>query len=369
MKFHLPFRRPKAEEPVSPVAKPSEPTSEELEARPEPDSPLKPPAPTDLEKPTWRYVLKRTVREFSRDSCTDRAAALTYYGVLSLFPAFIAIVAIFGLFGQDGSSLQELLRLAHSLGGSELTALVEGPLEELSQQSHSGWLLLVGLAGALWSASGYIGAFGRAVNGIYSMEEGRTFWQLRPMNLLLTAGLLAGVALVSFGLVLTGQVASSVGSWLGMGEAAVTIWQWGKWPLLLLLVTLMVAVLYHYTPNLRQPKFRWLSLGAAVAILSWIIISVGFGFYVSNFSSYDKTYGTLASAIVFLLWLWLTNVALLFGVELDAELERGRELQAGLPAEDHIQLPPRSTRAIEKREEQEAEERGAGRELAADETS
>ncbi len=210
--------------------------------------------------------------------------------------------------------------------------------------------MITGLLGAVWSASGYIGAFGRAMNRIYEIDEGRPVWKLRPLQLLLTlAGLLLAAA-VAVMLAVSGPVAEAVGDAIGAGSVAVTVWNIVKWPVILVFVVLAVAVLYYATPNVKQPKFRWISIGAGFAILTWLVASVLFGFYVANFGSYNKTYGALAGVIVFLLWLWITNLALLFGAELDAELERGRQLQAGLRAERDLQLPPRDTRVVDKNE-------------------
>jgi membrane protein len=194
-----------------------------------------------------------------------------------------------------------------------------------------------------------VGAFGRAMNRVYEIDEGRPIWKLRPLLLLITVVTLVIAAIVVVALVMTGPLARAVGDVVGLGDTALTVWNIAKWPVVLLLVVLLVAILYHATPNVRQPKFRWVSVGALVAILVWIVASVAFGFYVATFSNYDATYGSLAGIIVFLLWLWITNLALLFGAELDAELERGRQLQGGIAAEEQIQLPPRDTRASEKR--------------------
>jgi membrane protein len=216
--------------------------------------------------------------------------------------------------------------------------------------------LVLGLAAALWSASGYTGAFGRGMNRIYEIDEGRPIWKLRPMMLLVTLVTVVLAAAVLVGLVVTGPAAEAVGDAIGLGSTVVTVWSIAKWPVMLLVVMFVVGLLYYATPNVKQPKFRWLSVGAAVAIVIWIIASALFGFYVANFGSYDKTYGSLAGVIVFLLWLWITNLALLLGGELDAELERGRELQAGMPAEEEIQLPPRDTRKSDKAAKKERED-------------
>jgi membrane protein len=221
----------------------------------------------------------------------------------------------------------------------------------------------VGIGSALWSASGYVGAFGRAMNRIYEIDEGRPVWKLRPQQLLLTVAALALAAVVALLLAISGPVARAIGDVVGWGDAAVAAWNVVRWPVILAAVVTVVAILYYATPNVRQPKFRWISVGAALAIVVWVLASLGFAAYVGNFASYDKTYGALGGVIVFLLWLWLTNLALLFGAELDAELERGRQLQAGIPAEHDLQLPPRDTRVIEKNEKAERSDVRRGRRL------
>ncbi|MCD4527175.1 YihY/virulence factor BrkB family protein [Nocardioides sp. cx-173] len=320
-------------------------------------------SPTDISKHSWLYVVRKTVREFTDDECTDLAAALTYYSVLALFPAVVALTSVLGLVDQGPKAVQTVLDIVGDLGGASVVDSVRDPLLELSRSQGAGLALVLGLAGALWSASGYVVAFGRAMNRIYEMPEGRPVWKLRPAMLLLTVVLVILVALVLLALIMTGPVAQAVGDAIGLGSTVVTIWNIAKWPVLLVVVVLIVALLYYATPNVKQPKFRWVSVGAVLAIVTWIILSAAFGFYVANFSSYDKTYGTLGGVIAFLLWLWLTNLALLFGAELDAELERGRELQSGIAAEEEIQLPPRDTRNIEKSRKKELEDIRRGRAL------
>jgi membrane protein len=210
--------------------------------------------------------------------------------------------------------------------------------------------LIIGIVGALWSASGYVGAFGRAMNRVYEIKEGRPFWKLRPLMIVITLASVILAGLVAIGLVVSGPLARAIGDAIGLGETAVTVWNIAKWPVLLLLAALVVAILYYATPNVKQPKFRWISVGAGIAIVTWVVASALFGLYVSQFSNYNKTYGSLAGVIIFLLWLWITNLALLFGAEVDAEMERGRQLQAGIAAEEDIQLPPRDTRVIDKNE-------------------
>jgi membrane protein len=324
----------------------------------EPDSPV------ELEKPSWKYVMRKTAREFSKDQCTDLAAALTYYAVLALFPAAIALLSLVGLVGQGPQTVKTLLGILEQIGAGSATQTLGKTLTSLATAPRAaGFAFVIGLLSALWSASGYVGAFGRAMNRMYEVREGRPIWKLRPVQLLVTLVSLILVALVAMALVLTGPAAKAVGDAIGLGSTAVLIWDIVKWPVIIAVVVFIVAVLYYATPNVKQPKFRWVSIGAIFAIVVWVIVSAAFGFYVSNFGSYNKTYGALAGVIVFLLWLWLTNLALLFGAELDAELERGRELQAGIPAEKTVQLPPRDTRNIKKAEKQEAEDIERGREL------
>jgi membrane protein len=337
--------------------------SDHRSATPDPEDGRKPDSPTDLEKRSWFYVARKAVREFSDDQCTDLAAALTYYAVLALFPAVIALTSLLGLLGQGQSTVQALLDVVGSVAPASVVDTVRPTVESFANAPGAGLALVVGLLGALWSASGYVNAFSRAMNRVYEIREGRPVWKLRPVMLLVTVVTLVLVALVALALVLTGPVAQAVGEAVGLGSTVVTVWNIAKWPVVLLVVVLVVAILYWATPNVRQPKFRWISVGAAFAIVVWVLASVAFGFYVATFSSYSSTYGSLAGVVVFLLWLWITNLALLLGAEVDAELERGRELQAGLRAEREIQLPPRDDRNIEKAREKEREDEARGREI------
>ncbi len=293
-------------------------------------------------------MLRRTVREFGRDQCTDLAAALTYYAVLSLFPALLVVVSLLGVVGQGRSTVDGVLQMVEALGPASAVDTLRAPVEQLVNAPSAGLALIVGMLGALWTASGYVGAFGRAMNRIYEIDEGRPVWKLRPLMLLVTALALVAAGATAAMLVISGPVARALGDAVGLGDTAVTVWNIAKWPVMLLLVVVIVAVLYYVTPNVAQPKFRWLSLGSLIAIGTWVAASVIFAFYVTNFGSYDRTYGSLAGAVIFLLWLWITNLALLFGAEFDAELERGRQLQAGIAAEESLQLPERDTRVSEK---------------------
>jgi membrane protein len=301
-----------------------------------------PESPTELTKRSWWGVLKRTIKEFQDDNLTDWAAALTYYAVLALFPGVIVLVALLGLLGQYPQTFNALLDIVRQLGPASAVDTFAGPIEAVIREKEAaGALLGFGLLTALWSASGYIGAFIRAANVIYEVKEGRPFWKLRPLQILLTIAMVLLLAVVAIALVLTGPLARAVGNVVGLGDFAVTVWSIVKWPVLIVIVMAMFAVLYYVAPNVKQPQFKWVTPGGIVAVLVWIVASLGFAFYVSNFGSYNKTYGTLGGAVIFLVWLWVSNLALLFGAELDAELERERELQAGLPANEELQLPPK----------------------------
>jgi len=328
-----------------------------------PDDGRKPESPSDLTKQSWTYTAKKAFAEFGRDQCTDLAAALTYYAVLAIFPALLALVSLLGIFGQGESTTEALLDMTRQIGQGNAADVLRGPISQMTETGSAGFALVFGLLGALWSASGYIGAFGRALNRVYQVDEGRPVWKLRPLQLLITLVGVLLVALVLVGLVVSGPLARGVGDVLGLGDAAVTTWGVAKWPVMLLIVVVLVALLYHTTPNVRQPKFRWISVGAGIAILTWLLASAAFGFYVANFGSYNKTYGSLAGVIVFLLWLWITNLALLFGAEVDAEVERARELQAGIKAEETLQLPPRDTRVSDKKARKLRERIAEGRAL------
>jgi membrane protein len=331
------------------------------ESMPDPDSSAKPDSPKDLEKRSWKYVARKTLREFSDDECTDQAAALTYYAVLAVFPAMLALFSLLGVVGRAPQAVKAVKDIMKPLVSADMLKTFTPFLDSLAKSQGASVALIIGLAGALWSASGYVGAFGRAMNRIYEIDEGRPFWKLRPLMLVITLGAVLLSALVLVMLIVSGGLAQSIGDTIGLGDTAVTVWNIVKWPLIGLIVMMVVALLYYATPNVKQPKFKWLSVGAAIAIVIWVLASVAFAFYVSNFGSYNKTYGTLAGVIVTLLWLWITNLALLLGAEVDSEMERGRELEAGIPAEEELQLPARDTRNIEKAREKEQKDIELGR--------
>lgn len=330
---------------------------------PAPDDPRKPDSPTDVNKPSWKYIAKKTLREFSKDQCPDLAAALTYYAVLSLFPALLALVSLVGIFGDPEKTTAVLLEIVRGIAPADTVDTVSGPVEELAASPAAGLTLFLGLATALWSASGYVGAFGRAMNRIYEVDEGRPFIKLRGTMLAVTLLAVVIVALLAGMLVLSGPVSEAVGGAIGLGGAFLTAWNIAKWPVIVALVIVIIAVLYYATPNVKQPRFRWMSIGSLIALVIFILASLGFAFYVANFGNYNKTYGALGGVIVMLLWLWILNMSLLFGAEFDAEMERGRQLQAGIKAEETIQLPPRDTKRSEKLQKQEEEDIRHGREL------
>jgi membrane protein len=302
-----------------------------------------PESPTALPRRRWPAVFKRTFKSYQADNVGDLAAALTYYGIQAIFPALIALVSIIGLIGQSATKalISNLEKLAPGTAQHIFTNAIHG-LQ--SSQGTAGLLFIVGLAGALWSASGYISAFTRAANTIYGVEEGRPIYKTIPLRLGLTLVMMLLLAISSFAVVLTGGLAGRAGQLLGIGSTAVSVWDIAKWPVLLLIVAAMISILYWAAPNVKHPGFMWLSPGGIFAVVIWLIASGLFALYVANFSSYNKTYGSLAAVIIFLIWLWVTNVAILFGVELNNELYRGRELEAGRPAEEEPFVEPRQAK-------------------------
>ncbi len=290
-------------------------------------------------------TLKRTVSEFQEDNLTDWAAALTYYALLSLFPALIAMVSLLGLFGDPRTTTAGLTEVITSIGPESAAQTFEGPIQSVvSNQSAAGFAFVFGLLLALWSASGYIGAFMRASNVIYETEEGRPFWKLRPLQLAVTLVMVVAMALLALGLVLTGPIVEAVAGPVGLGQTAVDVWSVAKWPLMVAVFVLMVDLLYYASPNAKLRGFRWVTPGCLVALAAWAVVSAAFAFYVANFGSYDKTYGTLGGLVALLVWLWISNLAILFGHQLNAERERSAEIEEGTPrAEREIQLEPRAT--------------------------
>ncbi|KRE82157.1 ribonuclease BN [Arthrobacter sp. Soil763] len=344
-------------------AETTESSTAKARTAPAPEDTRKPDSPSDVTKPSWKYIAKKTLREFTKDQCPDLAASLTYYAVLSLFPALLALVSLLGLFGDPKKTTSALLDVVQGIAPGQTVDTLRSVVEELASSSAAGLTLVIGLLTALWSASGYVGAFSRAMNRVYEIDEGRTFIKLRGTILGVTLVNLLIVVVLAAMLVLSGPVAESVGNLLGLGDAFLAVWNIAKWPVMLVLVILAIALLYYATPNVKQPKFRWMSMGSAIALVVFLLASLAFGFYVANFSSYNKTYGAIGGVIIALLWLWILNMSLLFGAEFDAETERGRQLQAGIEAEETIQLPPRDTKKSDKLQAKEEEDIRRGREL------
>lgn len=302
---------------------------------------------------TWWHTLKRTVGRFRKDNLTDWAAALTYYGVLSIFPALIALVSILGIAGARAtdSLLENLTSLAPGPANEILTNAINSIADSAGA---AGLALIIGIAGALWAASGYVGAFSRASNVIYEVDEGRPFWKLKPFQIAITAIMIVLLAACALAVVATGPIAREIGGVIGLGDTAVQAWDIAKWPVIALVVIGMFAVLYWAAPNVEHQGFRWITPGGVLAVVIWIAASAGFAFYVSNFSSYNATYGALAGVIIFLIWLWITNNAMLLGATFNAELERGRELEGGVPEEETIALPEREASDDETAQEERA---------------
>jgi membrane protein len=307
-----------------------------------------PDGPTDMKGKSWGGVLKRTFKEFKNDNLTDWAAALTYYGVLSIFPALIVLVSVLGLIGS--SATQPLIDNLGSVAPGPAKDIFTDAIKNLQGSSGaSGVFFVIGLVAAIWSASGYISAFMRASNAIYDIEEGRPIWKTLPVRVGLTVLLMVLTAISAVAVTLSGGLAKQVGNVVGLGDTAIQVWNIAKWPALVLFVSFMFAVLYWAAPNVKQPGFKWLSPGSVLAVIGWIIASVAFAFYVANFGSYNKTYGALAGPIIFLVWLWISNIMILLGAEFNAEIERGRRLEAGMRPEDKEPFAePRDTRKMEK---------------------
>jgi membrane protein len=305
-----------------------------------------PDKPGELDKGSWWQALKRTVKEFKEDNLTDWAAALTYYAILAIFPALLALVSILGLLGD--STTQSLLDNLGQVAPGPAQDIFTSAIENLQKnQGAAGIMLIVGLAVAIWSASGYVSAFMRASNAVYDVEEGRPIWKSVPTRVGTTLVLLLLLAITAVGVVFTGALAEQAGKVIGVDKSIVDVWNIAKWPVLIGIVSLMFAILYYASPNVKHPKFRWVSPGGVVAVVLWIAASAAFAFYVANFSSYNETYGAIGGVIVFLTWLWITNIAVLFGAELNAELERGRQIEAGMDEDREPFLEPRDTRKMQ----------------------
>ena len=302
--------------------------------------------PKGVERRTGLWAtLKRTATEFQEDNLTDWAAALTYYGLLALFPTLIALVSIVGLIADPESTTNTLTDIVNRIGPDSAASTFEGPIRQVTEsRGTAGFALIASTLVALWSASGYLGAFIRASNVIYETREGRPFWKLRPLQVLLTLVIVLLLAVMALGILLTGPIVSDVAEPIGISGTAVSIWSYAKWVVVAFLFLLMIALIYYASPNVKQRGFKWITAGGVVALVAWLTASAGFGIYVSQFGSYNKVYGSLAGVVVILIWMWITNLAILFGHELNAERERDVQFKEGVPgAEKEIQLEPRDT--------------------------
>ncbi|TQJ54487.1 YihY/virulence factor BrkB family protein [Streptomyces sp. NBC_00080] len=302
-----------------------------------------PDKPTDLPKRSWGAVLKGTLKEFKKDELADRAAALTYYSILALFPALLALVSLLGIVGQ--SATQTVLDNIQKLAPGAAQDVLRSAVQQMQGKGGVGSVMaIVGLVLAVWSASGYVAAFIRSANAVYDIPEGRPVWKVLPVRVGVTVVLMVMAVISALIVVFTGSLARQAGTTLGVGDTALTVWSIAKWPVLVVLVTVMIAVLYWATPNARVRGFRWVTPGSFLALLIWMVASAGFALYVANFGSYNKTYGTLAGVIIFLVWLWITNLAILLGLEFDAEMVRQRAVAGGHPADEEPYVQPRDTR-------------------------
>ena len=289
-------------------------------------------SPTALPRQSWGGTLKRTVAEFREDKLQHWAAALTYYAVLSIFPALLVLVSLVGLVASPERVTRVLTDTVSQLGPATAAKTFQGPIESLtSNRGTAGVMLVVGVLSALWAASGYVSAFAEASNTIYEVQEGRPFWKLKPLQLAVTFVVILLAAFVALALVLSGPIVGALGSSLGIGDPVLTAWRYAKWPAMIALVLVIFGVLYYTAPNARVHGVRWVTVGALMALVAWIVASVMFALYVANFGSYNKTYGTLGGVVVFLIWLWITNMAILLGAELNAETERTRQIESGVP--------------------------------------
>jgi membrane protein len=289
-------------------------------------------SPTALPRETWKDTLVRTGQEFKRDKLNHWGAALTYYAVLSLFPALLVLVSLVGLVADPTRVTKILMDTVSQLGPDTAARTFQGPIRSITaNRGTAGVMFVVGVLSALWAASGYVSAFADASNSIYEVEEGRPFWKLKPLQLAVTFVLILLAALVALALVMSGPIVGALGSSLGISDTALSVWRLAKWPALILLVLVIFGALYYTGPNARVSGVRWVTGGAVLALAVWLVASVVLALYVANFSSYNKTYGTLGGVVVFLLWLWITNMAILLGAEFNAETERAKQIHTGVP--------------------------------------
>jgi membrane protein len=299
--------------------------------------------PLALPRASWRDTLKRTLREAKEDKLNHWGAALTYYAILSMFPAVLVLVSLVGLFAEPARVTKVMTDTVSQLGPTTAARTFQGPIESITaHRGTAGIMFVVGIVAALWAASGYVSAFADACNTIYEVDEGRPFWKLKPFQLLVTFVIIMLAAIVALTLVLSGPIVGALGSSLGISGTVLTAWRFAKWPMMLALVLVIFGVQYYTAPNAKVTGLRWVTGGAVLALLTWIVASIALALYAANFGSYDKTYGTLGGVVVFLTWLWVTNIAILLGAEFNAETERARQVESGVPgAERRLRLSER----------------------------
>lgn len=320
-------------------------------------------------KPDWKVALKRAAGKFSSDQCTTKAAALTYYSLQSLFPGLIALLSLINIFGNGKQTTNSIITIvANIMGKPENDSLIKGIrtfIDNVNTTGGGGIALVIGILGALWSASGYVNGFGQALNQIYDIQEGRPTWRRKPFFLFVTFVDMVLIIIAMFALVTTGKVASSIAAQVGIPSRVVDIWDIAKWPFVVAIVVLIIGLLYWTTPNVRKSARSLASWGAFIGFVVWVVASFALVTYfgLTKGASYQKTYGAMAGAVMFMLWLYVTNIAMLFGAEVDAELLRTRQLKSGLPAEELILLPPKDSGNFAKKQVKAAEMYDAAHEL------
>ena len=319
-----------------------------------------PDSPTEIPSLGWRQILRRSLQQFKHDNITDRAAALTYFGVLAMFPGLLVVVSILGLVGRDTTT--KVVANVGQLAPGTVKSFLDSVIHQTQDKPGSaGAAAVIGIVLALWSASSYIAAFMRATNDIYGVDEGRPIWKTAPIRFAVTVAIMVMLVITALMVVLSGSIATQFGKAFGIGHSAMLAWDIGKWPVLLIVVSVMFSLLYWACPNVRQPGIRWVSPGGVLAVVIWLVASGAFGVYVSFSASYNKTYGSLATIIVFLVWLWITNIAILLGAEFNAETEHQRAIEAGLPEDVEPFVAVRDTRKLDPDEKARVAEAAAAR--------
>jgi len=303
-------------------------------------------SPVQLSRGDWRVIFRRTVHEYRIHQVQDIAAALTFYALLASLPAMLATLAAIGIFGRAETAAENVLRVIEDLGDASVADALREPFDQLVNAANAELAFGIGLAATVWAASGFVGAFGRGMNRVYGVKEGRPFWAMRPAMLAVSAAVVVLVAIAGIAIVITGPVAESVARAAGLDEGVVFWWDLAKVPVLAAIGVAVLALLYWAAPNVKRRHFRWFSVGAVGALLGWLVTTALFGAYVLGFGTYERTYGVLGGLIALLLWIWLSNLAMLFGAVLDTEVERARQLHAGVDAAEQVQLPLRDDRQI-----------------------